>query len=328
MGVNKTKVKKLVLGIGLAVAIIALLVAANIYQRNAPLTGLQVQLNDEEVFSFLQKEDIEQLLLNKNIEVQNFSINTIDLEALEAVVMTNPWVAQAKLYIDKSRILHVEVLQRIPVARIFDKNGSSYYIDSALHIMPVALAKSYPTVVFTNVPYFKDSTKMEQVQIEMVQVAKYIAADSFWSKQISQVNVTDKGEFECVTLLGNQLILLGNNENLETKFQNLFAFYKQVSNTIGWDKYNVLDLRFANQVVASPSLGWVPPKPVDTVVVLPDEVSPAEILANMPEQPMEDADLIKRDTIVPFKTNNAMVPARDSTRAPANRGADSNRNQQ
>jgi len=328
MGVNKTKVKKLVLGIGLAVVVIALLVAANIYQRNAPLTGLQVQLNDEEVFSFLQKEDIEQLLMDKNIEVQNFSINTIDLEALEAVVMTNPWVAQAKLYIDKSRVLHVEVLQRIPVARIFDKNGSSYYIDSALHIMPTALAKSYPTVVFTNVPYFIDSTKMEAVQKRMVQLAKHIAVDTFWSKQISQVNVTAKGEFECATLLGNQIILLGDEQNLATKLANLLAFYKQVSNTIGWDKYQVLDLRFDNQVVATPSLGWVPPKPVDTVVILPDEVSVTEILANMPEQPMEDADLIKRDTVVPFRTNSVSAPAipRDTVRTPTSNGADSNRN--
>lgn len=308
MGVNKSKLKKVVLGIGLAMVIIALLVASNIYQRNAPLTGLQVHLNDEEVFSFLQKEDIAQLLEEKNIQVQQFSIKTIDLEALEAIVLTNPWVAKANLYIDKARVLHVDVMQRTPVARFFDRNGSSYYIDSTLHIMPTAIGYAYPTVVFTNVPYFKDSTKMEQVQIEMVHLAKYIAADSFWSKQISQVNVTDKGEFECATLLGNQLVLLGNKENLETKFQNLFAFYQQVSNTIGWDKYSVLDLRFANQVVASPSLGWVPPKPVDTVVILPDEVSASEILATMPEQAMEDAGLITQDTIIPSGARSIPAP--------------------
>jgi cell division protein FtsQ len=71
-----------------------------------------------------------------------------------------------------------------------------------------------------------------------------------------------------IPLFGNQRILIGDTVNVQEKLGHLFAFYKNVSSKIGWDKYETLDVRFKNQVVASPSIGWIPPKATDTTTAI------------------------------------------------------------
>ena len=65
--------------------------------------------------------------------------------------------------------------------------------------------------------------------------------------------------FELVPVLGNQKIVFGDTSDMKNKLDNLFAFYKNVLNRIGWDKYEVLDLRYKNQVIATPSLPYKGP---------------------------------------------------------------------
>ena len=69
---------------------------------------------------------------------------------------------------------------------------------------------------------------------------------------------------QIVPVIGDQRIIVGNVEGLKQKLNNLFVFYKNVLNRIGWDRYQVLDVRFDGQVVASPSLPYT--GPVDKAV--------------------------------------------------------------
>lgn len=299
MKLNK---KQIWLTAGLGAVIAVLLVLTYQYHIHAPLKGMKIHLNDEEVYSFLQKEDIERLFIHeKNIHVNQLSIETADLEQLESIALAHPWVATANMYIDNSRYLNIDVTQRIPIARVFDQAQKSYYIDSTNSIMPVVVGFSYPALVFTNIPNTKDSAKMQQYRAEIIQLAKLINADTFWSKQIVQIAYAGNGKYEMATLLGNQKIVLGDTQDVSIKLDNLMAFYKQVSNQLGWDKYKEINISFTNQVVASPSLGWVPPKPVDTVIKVPEELKVDELIQTLPERPMEEAKGIQKEEIPPVK---------------------------
>lgn len=281
------KVKHIVLSSLIAVVIAVLIFFTYQHHVNAPLRQLNIAINDDEVYSFLQQEDIRYLLVNnKNLNVELESIKTIDLKKYEGIVMSNPWVAKASLFIDNGRNLNVDIVQRIPIARIFDNKGNSYYLDSTLNMMPTEIGFSYPVVVFTNIPEETNPNKINELQTKISKIANYINKDTFWSKQIEQVNMDNNHQFSMATLLGNQRVILGDTSMLQTKFDNLFAFYKQVSNAIGWDKYEVLNLSFINQVVASPALGWVPPKNTDTVVNVPQEINETELLQTLPSKPM------------------------------------------
>ncbi len=280
----------------LVVVIISLLAVSYTYHINAPLKGVKIHLNDDEVYSYLQKDDINRLLIeNKRIDITQMSIKNANLEALEQVALSHPWIAATSLYIDNGRYLNIEVVQRVPVARVYEEDGLNYYIDSTLNVMPPAVGYAYPVVVFTGVPAIKDTLSILAMQRKILYLANFIARDTFWSKQIVQVQMNEKHQFSFATLVGNQIVTIGDTSHLATKFENLYTFYKQVNNTIGWEKYTHINLSYTNQVVAYPSLGWVPPKPTDTLVVVPTVIEKDDLLESLPEQPMEEATMIKKD---------------------------------
>lgn len=282
---EKKKIKKIILGSALFIAISVITVFAVGYANNLSLKGVVVHLNDDDFHNFLQKKDIENALIeDRNLSLSELNRGNIDLAAMERIIKANPWVKAADVYISNDHLLQVKVEQRIPIARLFTQKGASYYIDEHLQIMPPAVGYSYPAVVFTNVKDIKNNHDSSSQQQSIAYLASFILNDTFWRHQITQVDVVNENQFVCYTLVGDQKIIIGDTSRLYDKFDNLFIFYKQVSNKLGWDKYTELDLRFGQQVVARPSLGWVAPKSKDTTVVLPDEIkSINEIITSLPE---------------------------------------------
>jgi cell division protein FtsQ len=174
-------------------------------------------------------------------------------------------VANAQVYTDNARTLHVQITQRVPVARIFDQAGNSYYLDNTLKSMPLSDRYVHYTTVVTNVPVFTSDSMDMVFKAKVVALVRYIDRDSFWNAQVSQIMVTDSMDFELMPVLGNHKIVFGDTTQMQDKFKNLFAFYKKVLNRVGWDKYEVLDVRYEKQVVASPALQWK--VPVDKAAV-------------------------------------------------------------
>ncbi|MFT4060988.1 MAG: hypothetical protein QM642_01375 [Edaphocola sp.] len=277
---NKISTKKVVrfaVGALLVAVFVVALVAASNKQDRKTVQGLKVVLNDENDYSFLQQKDIEKLLLdNRHIDLNGTEVAHLDLKKMEATALTNPWVAKADVYLDNQQVLNVKITQRDPLVRIFDVNGRSYYMDSALHSMPVTTGFAYAAPVFTNVPLAANDSLQEILFGKINYLGRYISNDSFWKAQVTQVEVQPDHTFVLSTVMGNQKILLGDTSSLSIKFNHLFAFYKNVSAKIGWDKYDVLDARFNGQIVASPALGWVPPKNVDTAGIIPEGPAPNE----------------------------------------------------
>jgi cell division protein FtsQ len=280
--ISSKKVLRFAVGALLVAVFMVALVAASRQQNSKTIKGMEVHLNDENEFSFLQKKDIETLLLkNRHINLSQTAIAELDLRMMEDVARTNPWVAKADIFVDNRQILQVNILQREPVARIFDVNGNSCYMDSALNVMPVSEGYTFPAPVFTNVPFYRNDSIKANLYEKIAYLSKVIGADTFWNAQVTQIEVQPDQTFVLIPLFGDQRILLGDTANVHEKLGHLLAFYKNVPAKVGWDKYEVLDVRFKNQVIASPSIGWIPPKVVDTTIIAegPDPKAPVEVAA-------------------------------------------------
>ena len=277
--ISSKKVLRFSIGALLVAVFMVALVAASRQQNNKAIKGMEVHLNDEHEFSFLQRKDIEALLLrNRNIDLAQTAISKLDLRLMEDIARTNPWVAKADIFVDNRQVLQVNITQREPVARIFDINGSSYYMDSLLNTMPVSQGYAYPAPVFTNVPVLRNDSIQANLHQKIAYLSEMIGRDSFWHAQVTQIEVQPDQTFVLIPLFGDQRILIGDTANVQEKLKHLFAFYKNVSGKIGWDKYETLDVRYKNQVVASPSIGWIPPKATDTATAIIEGPDPkAEI---------------------------------------------------
>jgi cell division protein FtsQ len=230
---------------------ITLLAAAMRKQKNERCKDYTVRFKGEQQHLFVDEKDVTKLLktgTKGNIKGQPMS--AFDLRGLEQLLEKSLWIKDAELYFDNSEILHVSVTEREPVARIFTTAGRSFYIDSDDKQMPLSDKMSAKVPVFTGFPDKKLLLKKDSALLRDVRTtATFIANNSFWLSQVSQIDITPEWQFEMVPVVGNHLVKLGTAENIEKKFHRLFIFYKNVLSQAGFDKYRTIDVQYAGQVI-------------------------------------------------------------------------------
>jgi len=271
------------------------LVSADRVQSVRKVKDVQIQIRNAGVVHFVSESEVCQMLFgNRHIDVQNLPLARLDVQNMEHIARSNPWVADAQVYVDNNRSLHVFVTQRVPVVRVFESSGQSYYLDTALQSVPVSDQYSHYTTVFTNVPALHPDSTGNVSRGIIVWLSQYISRHAFWNAQIAEVAMADDNTFELIPILGKQRIIIGDTSRLDEKLANLLSFYKQVQNKVGWDRYKILDLRYAGQVVASPALPWK--VPVDKALS-----SMSWVKAVMDATPINKADA-DPDTVVSVGT--------------------------
>jgi cell division protein FtsQ len=240
-------------------ACVTAMLSASTLQNEKKIKALDIRIKNQQ-YGFVNKQEIRSILSDSNgFKLEKTSVATLNSYKIETAVVQNPWVENAEVFLDNNHLLHVFVTQRVPVARLFDKTGNSYYLDRSLKTMPLSDKYVHYTTIVTNVPILKNDSLGNDLKGKIVSLVGKIEKDSFWNAQVSQVMVTNELQFELMPVLGNHRIVFGDTTRMDEKFDNLFAFYKKILNRVGWDKYETLDVRYEGQVVASPSLPWNPP---------------------------------------------------------------------
>lgn len=236
------------------------MLSASRIQDQQHLKGLKIAINNESDCRFIDKEQVtEMILTQRHINMNKLAVGAVDVLKMEHILAANPWIESAQVYVDAKRQLNVSVVQRIPEIRVFERNGDSYYIDESKHLLPLSDHYTHYGLIFVQVPELNGDSLRDIMYSNMLYVAHFIKRSEFWTAQTAQIIVNGIDDFELIPVLGNQRILLGDTADLKQKFDNLFAFYRHVENKIGWDRYEILDARFRNQIVASPSLPWKAP---------------------------------------------------------------------
>ena len=255
MSSKKFSVKKFLLTVMWTVvcaATIVLLVAAARNKNGKRCKDVIVTIKGVDGTEYVSKKQILNTISGGRRELMKGApIKTFDLQQLEDRLERNLWIRNAELFFDNNDVLHADITEREPVARVFMVNGQSFYIDDMGEQLPITNDQVARVPVFTSFPNEttagrkKDSVLQEQVK----QMGHFLLKSDFWMAQVDQVNINNY-EFELVPKLGNHLIQFGDTEKMEQKFNRLLLFYKNIMNKTGWNYYNVLDVRFNKQLVA------------------------------------------------------------------------------
>lgn len=233
------------------VGAIVLLGAAMQQKEHKRCSDVKVEITGAEKHIFIDEKDVLQLL-NGASYIKSAQTADLDLRRMESMVERNPWVKNAEMYIDNNQVLQVRIEERQPVARVFTLDGSSFYVDSGALRLPLSDKLSARVPVFTGFPSGRPVLSKPDSALlkDIVSVGRYISSDSFWTAQVAQVNITPRAEFEIVPVIGDHVVMLGDAEGLDRKFNRLYAFYKQAWLQNGIDTYERLDVQYDNQVVA------------------------------------------------------------------------------
>jgi cell division protein FtsQ len=239
----------IILGMGTTV----LLVAA-VYKKDGNCCKeIEITIRGVRNIFFIDKRDVTNMLEKMNYgALKSKPINSFSLADMEAEFEKNEWIKNAELFFDNNDVLRINIVEREPIARIFDTTGNSFYIDSSLTRLSLSDKFSARLPVFTNFPVTGKSFSKSYGNLlaAIKNLSLYIAQNEFWMAQIEQVDITPQNNFEMIPKIGNQVIVFGSADNYEEKFNNLLIFYKNVQSKVGWNKYSKLNVSYKDQVIA------------------------------------------------------------------------------
>lgn len=236
----------------LACGCIVLLVAAVQVKNNKLCSDIMIDIDNHGDKPLISETDITDVL-KRNGAIKGAVLSDIHPWLVENELKKNAWIKDAQLFFDNNQVLTVRIVEKQPMARVFAIDGSSFYLDTAGNNLPVSDKFSVRVPVFTSYPAIKKgmTARDSVIASDVKRIAQYIQQDSFFTAQVGQVDIMPNGTYQVIPVIGNQVIKLGNGDDIAGKFSRLYAFYKQVWSKTGFEKYDTVDVQYTGQVVAA-----------------------------------------------------------------------------
>lgn len=223
--------------------------------------GPVVKIDHKNNNHFIDESDVRGLISKLGYHLEGQPLAEIDLKLIERELRNKPSVLNAQVYTTIDCALKVDVEERNPIARIYNKNGTGFYLDEDGRLMPLSNKFTARVLVFSgdlNLNYAdlvnSASEGIEDQQAfvnSLYTLSAFIHSDSFWRAQIAQVEVSSDHNLFLIPKVGKQRIEFGKVKGFDQKFKNLRILYEEGFSKTGWNEYSTINLKYENQVICS-----------------------------------------------------------------------------
>lgn len=226
--------------------------------RTQVCTDVQVMIEGEE--AFIDQDDILERIEEAYGEILNVPLDLIPIHNLEENLRDLPYISDAEIFLDIDGVMKIKVKQREAVLRIINEKNEEFYVDSKGMKMPVSL-RYVPYVMIAN-GFIEEGienhldTVSSQIVKDLVTATRYIRDDELWSNQVVQLYVNENRDIELIPRVGNQVVILGDAENLEDKFFRVKAFYQRILPRVGSEAYKTVNVKYEGQIIGEREDDW------------------------------------------------------------------------
>lgn len=259
----KTWIKILLLSLT-SVGIISLWIVGIQFEQKRPLKEPRIIVHVDGADAFLNEKELYSRILSKRWFVLNQQSKSLKVLNIERGIRAMEEVKDVRVYKLLGGEWKIEVWLRKPMARIFAKNGKSYYLDTDgitiskthLHTAKVLLFSGEISEPLHRQNAIKiinnDSLKNIRKLDEIYRISNYVCNDPMLGALIGQVYLERSGDFVLTPLVGDLKIIFGtaySEKQVKDKFTRLKIFYKEGLPYEGWNKYSEINLMYDGQIV-------------------------------------------------------------------------------
>jgi cell division protein FtsQ len=221
-------------------------------------SGISIEIVDSAYYNLVTKREIINLVNSSGIGIIGGDFKKISLDEIEQKIAKLRELKVAEVYTTVDGSLNIYADQRNPIMRVITGGGDYFVDDEGVVIRRRKLYTPRLQVVEGNVRITSqmlngvsvlDTAIKKSILKDIYQLVKFTMEDNFWAAQIDQFYVDNKNEIDLIPRLGNHKIHLGTIENYEGKLRNLETFYREVLPEAGWNKYDLINLEFKDQIV-------------------------------------------------------------------------------
>ncbi len=225
-----------------------------------------LDINNIEVNIFRSNEKgfVSEEMVLKTIEnidtIKLLKSSELNTSEIESKILLNPYIEEVDCYITLTGDLKINLLEKTPVLRLYNREGKSIYVQENGNFIP--LSNHFTPLVMVASGYIDSDIEDINSNIfdtlyngspfrNVFELYKQISKSSFLKSQISQIYVNSKGEYDLVPVIGEHIIKLGDITNADEKLQNLEAYYKKNLTIPEWDNYSIINLAYKDQIVCT-----------------------------------------------------------------------------
>ncbi len=241
---NKKNLLNIILSILLVIyMVVAFSFTAYIYQ-NDYCKGVDIEINDPTNMKFITVDDISREIGNEDSSFLLMRINEINTHTIEMSLNAIDKIEEANCYISKDGHLKIGITPLIPVARIFDPNGT-YYINRDGKKM-TASARYH-----VDVPVVVGQFNSKLNSTAILPLLKFIKSDSTWNSLVTGIKIDANNDIIIAPMIKGHVLNLGDTSDIENKFARINTIYKKVLPIKGWNYYDTISVKWHGQVVAT-----------------------------------------------------------------------------
>lgn len=230
------------LSLALSLYLVIGLATTNGMASEAQCNGVKISVSQNAMSPFVTADDIDHELGGIVASADTAlaaSYNLRDIEHRLAALSIIESVNCQRLAND---VIAIDVVPMVPVARVFDNRGSYYINKAGKHLLASARYQiDVPVIIVDN-----DSLTNAS---EIIPLLDQINGNATWAQLVGALKVDRRGDIYIVPTVSGHIINIGDGSNFDDKMKRLFAFYKQVLDVKGWNYYDTISVKYANQVI-------------------------------------------------------------------------------
>ena len=191
---------------------------------------------------FVTHEAVSKLLIVNKESVADKPKEIIALNTLESALNANAMIKNAQVFVSVNGLITAEIEQRKPIARVL--TNVSYYIDEDGKSMP--LSNNFTA----RVPLVTGAVEKNKLS-QLFEIAKKVQNDKFLMSHVIEIHQNQDATLDLKLRSQDFTVHLGNAEHLDKKIDNLKAFYTKAMKDNLLDRYQLVNLKFDEQVICS-----------------------------------------------------------------------------
>lgn len=255
---------KIALWSSFGLIVIVLLVLTQRAQNDIPTDKPHIEVHVEGEAYFITEEEILEDLHFHNLWRKGMRSGDVPIGKIEAYLKGISQVKSARVYRKLGGEWRIEVTTRNPIARIFNRQGQTYYLDDEGVKMEISdLHAARILVVTGNIPdrlegqnvseiINNDSLKSIRKLDDIYRISSYVCDDPLFHSLIGQIHLEKNGDFVLIPLVGDQKVVFGSaltEKEVAEKFKKLKIFYEEAMPYEGWNTYTEISLKYEDQIV-------------------------------------------------------------------------------
>lgn len=201
---------------------------------------------------FIEKENVEDIITEKGREpVEGEKLIHINVSNVENRVKMDKFVKDVEVSKTLKGELEVKVTQRRPIAR-FIRSDSAFYVSDQGVFLPMSNRYSARVVLISEQgksPYFLSNELKNESDSLFYDLLTEIDRDDFFNKIVSEIIIKEDGQLWIRPQVSRQMIVWGLPVDTKSKYERLKKLYKDILPSKGWNKYQLVNLSFKDQII-------------------------------------------------------------------------------